>query len=97
MTERKILKNLLGMKVTKNFVNDVKSAFEDYEFCGAKEILVYKDESDLDIDYHACIRHYNAPIFFIKIKDDIIHNVRIYNGDKDCNVIESIYIKGVNF
>jgi hypothetical protein len=92
ITERDILLNLLKLKVTKDFENDVKCAFEDYEFCGEKEILVYKDESKSDIDYHACIRHHNAPIFLIKIKNDSVENVWIYRGNESANIVESVYI-----
>jgi len=53
-------------------LNSVKviCAFEDYEYEGATEAIVTKDESNSNIDYQAYINHADAPIICIKIADD---------------------------
>lgn len=70
MTIQDVIKNLVGMKVTDDFKNDVICAFEDYSYGGETDVIVSKDESNSNIDYQAYINHADAPIICIKIADD---------------------------
>jgi hypothetical protein len=69
MTIQDVLKNLIGMEVTDSFKDDVICAFGDYEYEGATEVILTKDESNSNIDYQAYINHADAPIICIKIAD----------------------------
>ncbi|NLZ34372.1 MAG: hypothetical protein GX889_05590 [Clostridiales bacterium] len=72
MTIQEVIKNLVGMKVTDDFENDVICAFEDYEYEGETYVIVSKDESNDNIDYQAYIDHADAPIICIKIENNEI-------------------------
>ncbi|MFA6817237.1 MAG: hypothetical protein WCS73_13195 [Lentisphaeria bacterium] len=65
----KTLKNLMGMKVTDDFENDVICAFESDE-----EILVSKQRGRNE-DYQAYENLEDAPIVCIKIEDNTVTEV----------------------
>ena len=72
MTIEKIIKNLIEMEVTNDFINDIIASFEDYEYMGETEIIVSKDEYNSNIDYQAYANHKDAPIICIKIENNKI-------------------------
>ena len=74
MTIQEVIKNLVGMEVTDDFINDVICAFEDYEYEGETNVIVSKDESN-NIDYQAYIDHVDSPIVCIKIEGNKIIDV----------------------
>jgi hypothetical protein len=72
MTIQEVIKNLVGMEVTDDFVNDVICAFEDYEYEGETNVIVSKDESNDNVDYQAYVDHADAPVICIKIEGNKI-------------------------
>ena len=72
MTIQEVIENLIGMKVTNDFENDVICAFEDYSYKGETSVIVSKDESNGNIDYQTYINHVDAPIICIKIENNEI-------------------------
>lgn len=62
------IKNLIGMKVTDDFKNDVICAFDTTD----KEVIVSEDESNEHIAYQAYEDGEGSPIICIKIENDRI-------------------------
>ena len=72
MKIEKVLENIKKLEITEELENDIICAFEDYEFKGAKEVIVSKDEINDNIDYQAYVDHVDVPIICIKIKQNKI-------------------------
>lgn len=72
MTIQEVIKNLVGMKVTDDFENEVICAFEDYSYEGESYVIVSKDESNPQVDYQAYVDHTYAPIICITIENNTV-------------------------
>ncbi|KNF06938.1 hypothetical protein CLPU_58c00010 [Gottschalkia purinilytica] len=65
---KRTIENLIGIKVTEDFKNDVICAFDTSE----KEIIVSEDESNQHIDYQAYENDEDSPIICIRIENEEI-------------------------